>query len=81
MICPDHTGSEWQGGNLHHSPVTPCAPSCSAHHSAPREGLPAPVLRCHPYNVTLWGKGAHAKLNSKEAGETWGIVYAANWDN
>lgn len=56
MICPDHIGIEWQGGNLHHSPVSPCAPSCSAHHSAPRVGLPAPVLRCHPYNLSLSGE-------------------------
>lgn len=58
-MCPDHTGSEWQGGNLHCSPVIPCAPSCSAHHSAPREGLPAPVLRCHPYNLSLSGEKVH----------------------
>lgn len=39
--------------------VIPCAPSCSAHHPAPREGLLAPVLRCHPYNLSLSGEKVH----------------------
>lgn len=59
MLCPDHIGSEQQGGNFHHSPVISCAPSCSAHHSAPREGLPVPVLRCHPCNLSLSGEKVH----------------------
>lgn len=67
MICPDHVGREQQGGNLHHSPIIPCAPSCSAHHSAAKEGLPAPVLRCHPYNLSLSGEKVH--MESSKAAE------------
>lgn len=49
--------AEWKLASF----VIPCAPSCSAHHPAPGEGLPAPVLRCHPYNLSLSGKRCTCK--------------------